>query len=88
MNVGPLSMYLHSSIKHGDCCGRPHESVSVSFSFKYPARLETPLFTAKLNQNKALDGAHFQIKLPAKQRRKQPQIGHYELFWEAELNSN
>lgn len=45
-------------------------------------------FTAKINQNKALDGALFHIKLPAKQRRKQPQVGHDEPFREAELNSN
>lgn len=88
MNAAPLSTDLHSSVKHGDCCGRPHQRVRVGISFKDPATLKTAQFTAKLYQKKVLDGAHFHIKLPAKQRRKQPQIGHYELFWEAELNSN
>lgn len=83
-----IAPYLHSSIKHSDGRGRPHESVSVGFSFKDPATLKRPRFTPKVSRNKTLAEAHFHIKSPAEQRREQPQIGHYELLWEAELDSD
>lgn len=79
-----LPAYLHSSVKHGDGRGRPHKRVRVGFSLKYPAALKRN-WLYSTSQTSGKRGNY--SELPAEQRREQPQIGHYELLWEAELDS-